>query len=101
MSAATTGGMWCSASTSGCSRKSETRADGHFSSSVGVSGPAWAGASPGSAAGAAWADLVALDHLVQRRRLDVQQLRRALLHAAGGFERRFDQPLLEIGDDVL
>ena len=37
-----------------------------------------------------------LDHLVQRRRLDVQQLGGALLHAAGRFERRLDQPLLEV-----
>ena len=46
-------------------------------------------------------DVVALDHLVQRRRLDVQQLGGALLHAAGRLERRLDQPLLEVGDDVL
>ena len=46
-------------------------------------------------------DVVALDHLVQRRRLDVQQLGGALLDAAGRFERRLDEPLLEVGDDVL
>ena len=45
-------------------------------------------------------DVVPLDHLVQRRRLDVQQLRGALLHAAGRFERRLDQPLLEVGDHL-
>jgi hypothetical protein len=36
---------------------------------------------------AARPDVVPLDHLVQRRRLDVEQLRGALLHAAGGLER--------------
>src|SRR4030095_2099703 len=41
-------------------------------------------------------DVVPLDHLVQRRRLDVKALRGALLHAAGGFERRLDQPFLEV-----
>ena len=46
-------------------------------------------------------DVVPLDHLVQRRRLDVQQLGGALLHAARRLERRLDQPLLEVGDDVL
>ena len=46
-------------------------------------------------------DVVPLDHLVQRRRLDVQQLGGALLHAAGGFERGLDQPLLEVRDDFL
>ena len=50
---------------------------------------------------AARPDVVPLDHLVQRRRLDVQQLGRALLHAAGRLERRLDQPLLEVGDDFL
>src|SRR5436190_9273056 len=46
-------------------------------------------------------DLVAFDHLVQRRRLDMEELSGFLLHAAGRFERRFDQLLLEVGDDVL
>src|SRR5262245_4751697 len=46
-------------------------------------------------------DLVPLDHLVERRRLDMQELGGALLDAAGGLERRFDELLLEIGDDVL
>jgi hypothetical protein len=44
---------------------------------------------------------VALDHLVQRGRLDVQQLGRALLDAACGLERRRNQSLLEIRDHVL
>ena len=35
---------------------------------------------------AAWTDIVPLDHLVQRRRLDVEQLRCALLNATRGFE---------------
>src|SRR5438093_307879 len=46
-------------------------------------------------------NVVALDHFVQRRRLDVQELGGALLHAAGRLQRRFDQPLLEISDHVL
>src|SRR5205823_6929944 len=46
-------------------------------------------------------NVVPLDHLVERRRLDVQQLGGALLYASRRFERRFDQPLLEIGDDFL
>src|SRR5690554_3414640 len=50
---------------------------------------------------AARADVVALDHLVQRRRLDVQQLRGALLDAARGLERRLDQALLEVAGDFL
>src|SRR5215207_8944907 len=37
---------------------------------------------------AARPDVVALDHLVQRRRLDVEQLGGPLLHATGGLERR-------------
>jgi hypothetical protein len=45
-------------------------------------------------------DVVPLDHLVERRRLDVQQLGGALLHAAGRLERRLDQALLEVGDDL-
>src|SRR5262245_38925044 len=44
-------------------------------------------------------DVVTLDHLVQRRRLDVQELRGTLLHAAGCLERRLDQPLFEVRDD--
>ena len=46
---------------------------------------------PRRAALAPRADVVALDHLVQRRRLDVQQLGGPLLHAAGRFERGLDQ----------
>ena len=38
---------------------------------------------------------MALDHLVERGRLDLQQLRGALLHAAGLLERRLDQAALE------
>jgi hypothetical protein len=44
---------------------------------------------------------VPLDHLVERRRLDAEQLRRALLHPAGRLERGLDQALLEIGDHFL
>src|SRR4029077_12961416 len=40
-------------------------------------------------------DVVPLDHLVQRRRLDMKQLGRPLLDATRGLERRFNQPLLE------
>src|SRR6185312_13306511 len=50
---------------------------------------------------AARTDLVALDHLVQRGRLDVKQFRGPFLHAAGRLERRLDQPFLEVGDHVL
>src|SRR5579872_2216700 len=50
---------------------------------------------------AAWIDVVPLDHLVQRRGLDVEQLGGAFLDTPGSFERRFDEPLLEVGDDVL
>ena len=64
-------------------------------------GPIGAGAADDRRLLAARPDVVALDHLVERRRLDVQQLRGALLHAAGGLERRLDQPLLEVGDHVL
>src|SRR6185503_11920084 len=46
-------------------------------------------------------DVVALDHLVERRRLDVEQLGRALLYAACRFERRLNQALLEVGNDLL
>ena len=89
---------------------------GYLSSNApaGVSGPATVGVGVGSTrlpAGSAplpfagalapRPDVVALDHLVQRRRLDVQQLGGALLDAAGRLERRLDQPLLEVGDDVL
>src|SRR5262249_22678792 len=48
-----------------------------------------------------WTDVVTLDHLVQRRRFDVEKLGGALLNASCGFERRLDQAFLEIGDDVL
>src|SRR5262245_33249874 len=41
-------------------------------------------------------NLVALDHLVQRRRLNVQQLGGALLNAARRLERRLDQTLFEV-----
>src|SRR3977135_2604177 len=42
-------------------------------------------------------DVVPLDHLVERCRFDVQQLCSALLHAARGLERCFDETLLEVG----
>src|SRR5438270_739912 len=40
---------------------------------------------------ATWTDIVPLDHLVQRRRLDVKELGGAFLHAARRFQRGFDQ----------
>src|SRR5207245_2850054 len=46
-------------------------------------------------------DVVTRDHLVQGRRLDVEELRGLLLHAPRRLERRLDQALLEIGDDIL
>src|SRR4029077_8991468 len=113
--------MWCWENTSGCSRKSETRAEIWSDSDrllvvrAGgreraddrrrratrirrwLTGPL----SPIRQAPATRTNLVALDHLVQRGWLDVQQLRRPFLDAAGRLERRLDEALLEIGDDVL
>ena len=43
---------------------------------------------------------MALDHLVEGRRLDLQQLRGALLDPAGRFERADDQPRLHVVDDL-
>ena len=93
-SAGTIGGTWCSGSTSASSRRSETRE--LSASSLPRNEPVRAAAcririvavrlSPPPRA-----DVVPLDHLVQRRRLDVQQFGGALLHAAGRFERRLDQ----------
>src|SRR5262245_1872122 len=48
---------------------------------------------------AAWPDVVPLDHLVQRRRLDVQQLGGFLLDAARGLEGGFDVAPLVTDDD--
>src|SRR3954447_1279196 len=114
--ARTTGGRSCWESTSGCSRRSETRADPllllfeHAGRCCRADGGSRRNPILGRLRLAAVAvrrslsprpDLVALDHLVQRGRLDVQELGGALLDATGGFERRFDQPLLEVGDDLL
>ena len=46
-------------------------------------------------------DFGAPDHLVQRRRLDVQELGGFLLPASRDFERRLDEPLVEIGTDLF
>src|SRR5262249_3955843 len=59
------------------------------------------GLTPVRAALAAWTDIVPLGHLLERCRVDIQELRRSLLAPAGRLERRFNQPLLEVGDDVF
>ncbi len=46
------------------------------------------------------ADVVALDHFVQCRRLQTEQLSRSLLNSARRFQARFYESLLETGDDV-
>src|SRR5437867_11869095 len=47
------------------------------------------------------AGVVTLDHLVERGRLDVEQLGRAFLDATRRFERRLDEALLEVCDHVF
>src|SRR5687768_5558772 len=46
-------------------------------------------------------DIVPLDHLIERCRLDAEQLGCALLNTTRGLERRLDEPLLEVRDDIL
>src|SRR5512134_2700682 len=45
-------------------------------------------------------DVVPLDHLVEGRRLDVQQLGGLFLHAAGGLQRGLDVAALVADDDL-
>src|SRR5262249_37150808 len=111
--AVNTGGMSCLESTSGCSRKSETppdnyrllvveraggreRADHRRRRATRIRRLTGRGGrlGPVRQAPATRTNLVALDHLVQRRWLDVQQLRRPFLDAAGRLERRLDEAFL-------
>src|SRR6188768_1764748 len=114
--AATTGGTWCSESTIAFSRRSGTpgrraalflfegrrhgRHTGQWRSTR--HGGSWlvlviAVALPLPSR----PDVVPLDHLVQGRRLDAQQLCSALLNAARSLERGLDEPLLEVGNHIL
>src|SRR5262245_54612836 len=106
----TIGGMWCWGSTNASSPRSRLRGRNPTAAGrclyrrtvagrmrrVAVRLGVAARASP-----ATRLNVVALDHLVQRRRLDVQELGGALLHSAGGLERRFDQAFFEVGDHFL
>src|SRR5437762_10849772 len=91
--------MSCSRNTNACSRTSRTPdRSGDFAGRLGLGTVV---DRPGPASLAPRTDVMALDHLVWRRRLDEKKFGRALLHAAGDLERRLDQPFLDIGDDVL